>query len=156
MESKAVVAWTSATALAALAGLHAAWGTGSSWPLPDQASLAEAVAGRKSMPGPVACFGVATALGAAAVLVSGRPRRRPVLVRVGTIGVAGVLGTRGALGLSGRTEMLSPGSNAPRFQRLDRWVYSPLCLALAAGSIVSAATARGLPESGESARIATC
>ena len=138
MESKAVVTWTSATALAALAGLHAAWGAGSSWPLRDRAALAEAVAGRKSMPGPVACFGVATALGAAAVLVSGRPRRRPTLVRIGAVGVAGVLGTRGAVGLAGRTEMLSPGSNAATFQRLDRWVYSPLCLALAAGSAVSA------------------
>jgi len=129
---------TSAIALAAIAGLHVAWGLGSSWPLPDRVALAETVAGQRTVPGPVACLSVGTALGASAALVSGRPRRWPALSRVGAVGVAGVLGTRGLIGLAGRTELLSPGSNAPRFQRMDRQVYSPLCLALAAGSALAA------------------
>jgi hypothetical protein len=35
------------------------------------------------------------------------------------------------LGLAGRTRLVSPSSASPRFIRLDRRVYSPLCLALA-------------------------
>jgi hypothetical protein len=46
--------------------------------------------------------------------------------------VAAVLSGRGLLGLAGRTDVVSPGSSSARFRRLDRRVYSPLCLALAA------------------------
>lgn len=124
--------------LTAIAGLHVAWGLGSSWPLPDRASLADAVVGQPGVPGPAACFAVAGALGTAALLVAGRPRRKPAVARLGGFGVAGVLGLRGVVGLVGRTDLLSPGSSSDRFRRLDRMAYSPLCLALAAGSAVSA------------------
>ncbi|MEU6998955.1 DUF3995 domain-containing protein [Nonomuraea sp. NPDC046570] len=131
-------AGVSAATLTTLAGLHVAWGLGSSWPLPDRESLADAVAGTTSLPGRGACFAVAGALGTAALLVTGRPRRTPALSRIGAAGVAGVLALRGAAGLSGRTDLLSPGSDSPRFRRLDRIAYSPLCLALAASAAVAA------------------
>ncbi|MFI6981392.1 DUF3995 domain-containing protein [Embleya sp. NPDC050154] len=124
--------------LTAIAGLHVAWGLGSSWPLPDRVSLADAVVGQPGVPGPAACFAAAGALGTAALLVAGRPRRKPAAVRLGAFGVAGVLGLRGVVGLVGRTDLLSPGSSSDRFRRLDRMAYSPLCLALAVGSAVSA------------------
>ncbi|MFF8916997.1 DUF3995 domain-containing protein [Streptomyces sp. NPDC015032] len=132
----------SVTALTALAGMHVAWGTGSSWPLPDREALSDAVVGRPDMPGPVACHVVAGALGAAALLVAGQPRRHPALSRLGAAGVAGVLGVRGAAGLAGRTDLLSPGSVSARFRRLDRLAYSPLCLALATSTAVAVATRR--------------
>ncbi|MFI8433589.1 DUF3995 domain-containing protein [Streptomyces sp. NPDC079020] len=131
---------TSVATLTALAGLHVAWGLGSSWPLPDRESFADAVVGRPSPPGPKACFVVAGALGTAALLAAGRPRRTPALSRLGAAGVAGVLALRGAAGLSGRTDLLSPGSASARFRRLDRVAYSPLCLALAAATATAART----------------
>ncbi|MFF4675109.1 DUF3995 domain-containing protein [Streptomyces sp. NPDC001279] len=127
----------SVTALTALSGLHVAWGLGSPWPLPDRKTFSDVVVGRPEAPGPVACFAVAGALGTAALLVGGRPRRHPALSRLGAAGVAAVLGVRGAAGLSGRTDLLSPGSVSPRFRRLDRLAYSPLCLAIAATTAVA-------------------
>ncbi|MGH3123176.1 MAG: DUF3995 domain-containing protein, partial [Streptosporangiaceae bacterium] len=122
---------TTSGALFALGGLHAAWGAGSAWPFPDRRSLADAVIGTAEVPGPAACFAVSGALGAAGALVAGWPRGRPVLRRLGVAGAAGVLAGRGALGLAGQTRLVSPASLSERFSRLDRRVYSPLCLALA-------------------------
>ncbi|WP_424643474.1 DUF3995 domain-containing protein [Embleya sp. AB8] len=138
MTIEGVATRVSVGSLVALAGVHVAWGLGSSWPLPDRESLADTVVGQPAVPGAAACFAVAGALGTAALFVSGRPRRRPAVARLGALGVAGVLGVRGAVGLAGRTELLSPGSSSTRFRRLDRLVYSPLCLTLAAGSALSA------------------
>jgi Protein of unknown function (DUF3995) len=126
-----------ALALAATAGLHLAWGTGSSIPLSTRDELADAVIGSGRVPGPVACYGVASALGVAAALVEGVPRHPPTLRRVGLLGVAGVLALRGVLGLAGRTDLVSPGSASPRFRRLDRRLYAPFCLALSAGTVTA-------------------
>jgi hypothetical protein len=49
-----------------------------------------------------------------------------------------VLTGRGALGLTGKTRLVSPSSASERFGRLDRRVYSPLCLVLAGLSALSA------------------
>jgi hypothetical protein len=126
--------------LLGLAGLHALWASGSSWPAEDRAELADRMAGRAggSVPSPAACLGVATVLASASALVAGRPRRLPRVRRAGTIGVAVVLGVRGACGMAGRTDLVSPGSTSPRFRRLDRRYYSPLCLSLAATAASSA------------------
>ena len=70
----------------------------------------------------------------AAALVAGRPARSPRLRRAGAAGVVAVLATRGALGLAGRTDLAVPTATSPRFRRLDRRVYAPLCLALAAAA----------------------
>jgi hypothetical protein len=171
-------ALTASAALFGLAGLHAAWGAGCAWPAADRRALADAVIGTKArtgsgtgsgsgtkagtgtgtgtglqdsgMPGPAACFAVSGALVTAGALVAGWPARRwPRLHRLGTCGVAGVLASRGALGLTGQTRVISPASESGRFLRLDRRVYSPACLALAALSTLalprraSAATALG-------------
>jgi hypothetical protein len=121
-----------AGALGALAALHLWWATGSAWPLGDQATLADAVAGRTTSPSPAACVGVAAALTTASALVAGRPSPGSPLQRAGATGVVAVLSLRGTLGLAGRTDLVAPGSSSPRFRRLDRRYYAPLCLAIAA------------------------
>jgi hypothetical protein len=126
-----------AATLVAIAGLHVLWGRGSTFPFADRDGLNDAVIGRTSTPSPGACFAVAGALTAAAGLVADVPRLPRGLQRVGVIGVALVLAVRAALGFSGRTDAVSPGSASPRFRRLDRRLYSPLCLALAAGALNS-------------------
>lgn len=128
--------------LAGIAGLHVGWGLGFTWPLRDTASLSDTVVGSDAVPPPAACFAVAGALGAAAALVSGWPRRHPVARALGRAGVAAVLTTRGVVGVLRLTEVVSPGSVSPRFQRWDRRLYSPLCLLLAAGAARSVATSR--------------
>jgi hypothetical protein len=130
-----------ARVLLALAGLHVAWGMGSAVPFDDRDDLAEAVIGRRSVPAPAACYAVAAALGVSSCLVADV---LPVAVRVrrtGLLGLGGVLGLRGTLGLIGRTDIVSPGSVSERFRRLDRRVYSPLCLLLATGAFVARAGA---------------
>jgi hypothetical protein len=118
--------------LAGLAGLHAAWAAGSSWPFASRAELADAVVGTPDVPGPVACLAVSAALGTAAAFADGWPARHQALRRTGVAGAATVLAMRGGLGLAGRTDVIAPGSVSARFRRLDRTVYSPLCLLLAA------------------------
>lgn len=129
-----VVAATSAV-LASAAALHVAWGLRIDLPGVDAGAVAEAVAGAAEVPGPVACFAVAGALGSAAALVAGHPTAQPGLVRLGRIGVALGVGGRGLLGLSGRTDLVVPGELTDTFRRWDRRVYTPLCLALAGGTV---------------------
>jgi hypothetical protein len=123
--------------LAALAGLHVAWGLGSSFPCADRSDLTEAVVGRSTVPGPLPCAGVAAALLLAASVVEDRPRWPGPLRRLALVGMSGVLGLRGVLGLAGKTSLMAPGSDGRRFRRLDRHFYAPLCLGLAAGAVRS-------------------
>jgi Protein of unknown function (DUF3995) len=129
-----------ATALVfgAAAAVHVAWGLRVDLPGVDRDRMAEAVVGSGPVPGPAACFAVAGLLKAAAALVLGFPRSRPGLVRAGRGGVALALGGRALLGLTGRTGMVAPGELTDRFRRWDRRVYTPLCLALAAGTVRAA------------------
>ena len=129
---------TASAGLVTLAALHAAWGAGAAWPFPGRRELADAVIGAGEVPGPAACFAVSGALAAAATLVAGWPAGRPVMRRLGVGGVVIVLTGRGVIGLAGRTRLVSPSSVSERFTRLDRRVYSPLCLALAGLSALSA------------------
>lgn len=135
-----VATGVASTSLAAIAALHALWATGSSWPLPDAESIADTVTGRSAerMPGPLPCLAVAAALSLAAALVGGHPRRAPRLSRLGAGGVVGVLTLRGTLGLAGRTDIISPGSSSARLRRIDRRVYSPICLSIAALALPAA------------------
>lgn len=132
--------------LFAAAGLHAAWGAGSAWPFPDRATLADATAGAAEVPSPGSCFAVSGALAAAGTLTAGWPARYPVPQRAGALTVAAVLAGRGILGLAGRTRLVAPGATSARFTRLDRRVYSPVCLALAGFSALSAGRRRGARE----------
>jgi hypothetical protein len=113
-----------AAALFAISGMHVAWGLGSSWPRIDREAA-----------GPAACFAVAGLLGVAAGLVAGRPRRAPRLSRLGARTVTAVLATRGAFGMAGRTDLLASEASSERFRSMDRRVYSPVCLTLAALSL---------------------
>jgi hypothetical protein len=131
MQPARIAANLASNSLFALAGMHVAWGAGSAWPLPDREALADAVIGADVVPSPVACYAVGGALTTAGVLIAGRPRRHRSLRRLGVVGVVAVLTGRGALGLTGHTSMVSPTSVSARFTRLDRRVYSPLCLSLA-------------------------
>ena len=133
-----VVRLATAAVLAALAGLHVAWGAGSSFPLRDAEELSDAVAGSRVSPSPAACFAVAGALGSAAALVAGAPRRHPFVQRAGTTTVAAVFAGRAVLGFTGRTDLVAPGGVvSERFRHLDRTRYSPLCALIAAGALIS-------------------
>jgi len=115
----------------AIAGLHVAWGIGSSYPFTNRDRLADAVVGADEVPPPVACFAVAAALLVGAAAMSDRaalpPRLRMAALRVMVV----VLGVRGALGLLGATKLVSPANTSPTFRQRDRTMYSPLILALA-------------------------
>jgi Protein of unknown function (DUF3995) len=123
-----------AAALSTLAGLHVAWGRGSSFPFATRGELADAVVGAYEVPGPGACYVVASALAAAAAVLENVPPLPARPRRLGLRATAGIIGLRGVVGLAGRTALVSPGSSSPRFVRLDQRVYSPLCLGLAAGT----------------------
>jgi hypothetical protein len=138
VRERGVPARLASCGLAGLAGLHAAWAAGSAWPFPDRASLADAVVGAAEVPGPAACLAVSAALGTAAAFAGGWPPGHPVIRAAGVGGTASVLAVRGALGLAGRTDLVSPGSVSARFRRLDRTIYSPLCLVLAGLTVWSA------------------
>ncbi len=139
MDIAAISERSAAAALLAIAGLHVLWAGGSAWPAPTRDTLADLVAGREggAVPSAAACTAVAGLLATAAALVAGRPRRLPRVRRAGAAGVAVVLAIRGACGLAGHTDLVSPGSTSPRFRRLDRGYYSPLCLSLAAAAASS-------------------
>jgi hypothetical protein len=128
--------------LAAIGGLHFAWARGSSFPFADRDALADSVVGADAVPSSSASVAVGALLTVASVLVAGLPIGPRRLRRLGVATVAGVLTVRGVAGLSGRTDLLSPGSSSPRFRRLDRAFYSPLCLALAAGAASTLAVSR--------------
>jgi hypothetical protein len=135
-----LVSATTAAALASLGGLHLAWATGSSFPFIDRTALADSVVGTNQVPSSGACVAVAAALFSGAVLVGGVPGTGTRIRRIGLVGLTAVLAGRGGLGLVGRTDLVSPGSSSVAFRRLDRRIYSPLCLALAAGSAWTVAT----------------
>ncbi len=120
--------------------LHAAWGMGSNWPMSSREDLSDVVMGSPGLEenGATACYAVAGLLGTLGSLLIVRPNHLGRPRRLAITGVATVLASRGVLGLTGRTTLISPTSTGDRFRRLDRWLYSPLCLTLAALTIVAA------------------
>ncbi|MEP6624768.1 MAG: DUF3995 domain-containing protein [Acidimicrobiia bacterium] len=126
-----------AATLLGIAGIHAAWGRGSSFPFATTSELTDAVVGNDVVPSPGACYAVAGLLTVAAGATAGLPARTSRLRRLTVLGVAATLATRAAAGFAGRTDALVPGSNSPRFRRNDRRVFAPLCAALAVGALMS-------------------
>lgn len=126
-----------ATTLLGIGALHALWGRGSTFPFAGRGELNDTVIGRDATPSAGACYAVAGLLTAAGALVAGLPTPRSRLRRLGVCTVSITLSARAALGLSGRTELVSPGSVSPRFRRMDKRYFSPLCAALAVGAAVS-------------------
>jgi len=131
--------------LALLALLHVAWGFGYSWPFRTRGDLADGVVGTTEVPPAAACFMVAGALMSGAILVADDSCIPRSPRRVGLLGMAGILSLRGALGLTGRTTLISPGSDSERFVHLDRNIYGPLCLALSMGSLAALMNGCDLP-----------
>lgn len=126
-----------AATLLGIGGLHVVWGRGATFPFTSRERLNDVVIGRNATPSPGACYCVAGLLTAAAGLVAGLPAPRSGLRRAGVGTVAVTLGARAALGFAGKTELVSPGSISPTFLRMDRWVFAPLCAALAIGAAAS-------------------
>ncbi|WP_152544945.1 DUF3995 domain-containing protein [Deinococcus phoenicis] len=117
--------------LVALSGLHVYWGLGGVWPGHDPRSLACLVVGGAEdgrLPTPLACFGVAVALllAAAALHFAAAGGAFGGLARVAAFGVAGVFLLRGALGYV----LPALTHTGKAFDRLNRLIYSPLCLVL--------------------------
>ena len=119
----------------AIALLHLCWGDGSTWPEADEQALVRAVVGngRRRMPSPAACYGVAFLLTLVAVwplYVLGHGGEW--LTLLGTLGIAGVFVGRGLAGYS--PPWRRHFADEP-FATRDRRYYSPLCLLLGAAYI---------------------
>ena len=134
--------------LAALGGLHAAWALGWRWPGGSDQALAERVLSRSErdrlgsgqLPPVPLTWSVAAALlaGAGIVRAAGTGTRSATL-RGAAWTASVVLVGRGAVSVASN---LSGGPD-DTYQRLDLAIYSPLCLALGAGT--AAAVARKAP-----------
>jgi len=137
-----VAALLVATTLLALALLHAYWGLGGIWPGTTPNTLAAQVFGGPPgtpFPPAAACYVVTALLALAAWLVLTAAGVLPTLglsaglVRLGAFGVASVLLLRGGLGYV----LPRLTSENPTFARLNRLIYSPLCLGLGALTVLS-------------------
>ncbi|MFV0252002.1 MAG: DUF3995 domain-containing protein [Beutenbergiaceae bacterium] len=118
--------------------LHLAWALGSTWPAAKGREFASTILGVPGMTAPppaAASVTIAGLLAAAAGLVGARVSSNGTaraLGHAGTFGIAAILAARAAGGVieSG----LLPQRVTHRFRTLDLTVYSPVCLALAAGT----------------------
>jgi hypothetical protein len=117
--------------LAALAVLHAAWATGSSWPARDRRRLGHLVAGTERMPGRTECATVACTLAASSALVAGVGGARPS-ARAARAFVCGAFLVRGGAGITGTTHHLVRWTLAAEFVDRDRRWHGPLCLGIGA------------------------
>lgn len=131
-----------AAVFAGIAGLHVAWGRGSTVPFDSRFDLNDVVIGRQVTPSPPACYAVAGALTVAAASVTIAGAGRGGVSRLLAAGASAVLAIRAAAGFAGRTDVLVPGSTSARFRRTDRRLFSPLCAALALAAARAAATPR--------------
>ncbi|WP_083908498.1 DUF3995 domain-containing protein [Ilumatobacter coccineus] len=136
--------------LGAAGALHALWASGSTWPRDSSDELADLVVGTRPFPSPPATWAVTGLVAGGAWLVLAADGRVPApisvrLTRLGAAGVAGALALRGAGGLvAGATRLIDV---TDEFRRWDLRVYSPLCLALAAGAAVAARPTKVPPSS---------
>jgi len=116
----------------ALAGLHVYWACGGLWPGKDPQSFLEYVVGASPsgrMPGAVACLVVAVVLSIAALL----PMALLDWVSIPFSRLAGYLCAtvfllRGVYGYA--DHLVRPATRGTSFFRLNRVLYSPLCLLL--------------------------
>jgi hypothetical protein len=127
-------------AMAALSVLHAYWGFGGVWPGTDAASLAQTVVGTRGgrMPGLGPSLFVAACLAAVAILIAWRAGLVPGLDLPSWLWVAGYSGALlvfAARGIAGFVPPVFRYAAGTPFERLNVALYSPLCLAIAAGMI---------------------
>ncbi len=123
--------------LVVIAIIHVYWGLGGRWPAQDEAGLVATVVGvtpNSKMPGFAMCMVVVVALGIAAMLpLIARELLAiplpPDWVTIGLWGATGVLALRGLVGFF--DHILRPAIVGLPYERLNRRLYSPLCLVLA-------------------------
>ncbi|UOQ61351.1 DUF3995 domain-containing protein [Leucobacter rhizosphaerae] len=127
-----------ATGLLAVAGVHAVWASGSTWPERNRRRLSEAVIGHASVePGRGATAAVAAGAAAGGIIAGGAlGDGRGIVATRRAIGLA--LLARGILG--GNTALISMGlpEGGKRFQELDERLYRPLCLVLGVATLIGA------------------
>jgi hypothetical protein len=130
--------------LSALSALHLYWAFGGTWPARDEPELVRTVVGDprlKRMPSRGAAIAVAVALDAAALLALLLAfRLQPMIDLVITFGGCGLALVFLGRGIVGYTPPWRRRLTLEPFARLDRMVYSPLCLALGAGFVCLVAT----------------
>lgn len=136
------IAIATAAVLFAIAGLHVYWLLGGCWPGRDAASLNAMVVGGQPgarMPPRVGTAAVSAAItGSALGVLAARgliALPLPSVVRALTWVAAGALAVRGLGGFFDRR--LRPHTRTLPFARLNGRIYSPLCLALAAGTVAA-------------------
>jgi Protein of unknown function (DUF3995) len=121
--------------LVTAAGLHVAWGLGSNFPFASPDEFVDKVVGRQRRPSRRDCFAVAIALGIASTITAVPARH--ALHRATLDFMTGAFAIRAALGFTDHAHMLGLGGLSPAFRRRDRYLYAPICAALAAGSCAS-------------------
>jgi Protein of unknown function (DUF3995) len=124
--------WIVPGTLAAIAALHAAWALGSRWPGGSDQALADHVVGQGAeLPPDWLTWLVAALLFTSAAVVRAAAGGARGRLRLAAWAVAGVLLARSAvyvpIDLAGGLDDI--------YSRLDLAIYSPLCLALGAGTV---------------------
>ncbi|WP_026555588.1 DUF3995 domain-containing protein [Arthrobacter sp. 35W] len=132
-----VAAVAGSTAFAASAVVHTMWGLGSAWPMRTRAELADAVVGSNTVPDARACFAVAGLSVAAAALAAGVGGSGRAAQAARFVLGAGIL-ARGTAGGRPATKVLGLPEPSARFVRLDKTLYRPLCLGVAAAVFTAA------------------
>ncbi len=133
----AVAGGLAAAAFAAIAVLHAYWALGGCWPGHDPHSLARTVVGGPpgmAFPTPAMTWAVVAILGAGAIVVLAAAGLVALPLPAGWPRAAAWLGAAVLLvrGVEGFVDVrVRPDTAGSPFVRLNRWVYSPLCLVLA-------------------------
>ena len=126
---KTLAAAAASAGLLAIAGLHAHWALGGTWPERSREALAKLVVGGRPLPGPGPCVAVAlliiVAVGATqlASVGAGGP-----VVRLVALGAGAVLLLRGVAG-----PVINAGLPSVRvlpFGRANLWIFSPLSAGL--------------------------
>jgi hypothetical protein len=126
--------------LIALAAVHANWALGSHWPASSERELAEYLLSGSErerlgggLPSAALTWAVAGSLACAAAIVrAGAGGARSPWLRRAAWGVAAVFSARAVAYLP--SDVI--GGLEDAYQRLDRAIYAPLCLGLAAGTAI--------------------
>jgi hypothetical protein len=133
-----LVAFVLAKWLVLIALVHVFWAAGGIWPARSELQLARTVVGARGvtrMPGTAACLAAAGAIAVAAIvplLLRGRvpaPWSAALTWTIGTL-VGAVFLVRG---IAAYLPAWRAGFPEEPFATLDRRIYGPLCLAVAAG-----------------------
>jgi hypothetical protein len=127
--------------LLTLSALHLYWGLGGRWPGHDAASLREMVVGTRGSRmyefGPSAMVAVALAAAALIVLWGQSPLAGGLHVWIVYGGYAVLILVFGLRGLATYLTPIFDYARGTAFFDLNRQIYSPLCLAIALGLIVT-------------------